>query len=129
MYTECAHIPGKYSYSRYENNQPSTSILRQSTFGTQNAASAPSTAATKPNLEALVNAVVQDMTGGEKGGQWLLSCYAPFKETPAFPGFEDQSPEEIRLGFYEAQKTGTVEQYVSILSFTLELNTSSFLVL
>lgn len=121
MYIECVNIPGKYSYSRYENNQPSTSILRQSAFGTQNAmaASAPSPAAATPNLEALVNSVIQDMTGAEKGGQWLLSCYAPFKEKPAFPGFEDQSPEEIRLGFYEAQKTGTVEQYVSILSFAL----------
>jgi len=118
MYIKYTNIPGKYSYSRYENTQPSTSILRQSTFGTQNAMGA--SAPTAPNLEALVNSVVQDMTGAEKGGQWLLSCYAPYKEKPAFPGFEDQSPEEIRLGFYEAQKNGAVEQYVSIVSFFFE---------
>lgn len=54
------------------------------------------------------------MIVAEKGGQWLLSCYAPFKEKSAFPGFEDHSFEEIRLGYYEAVKNGTVEQYVRL---------------
>lgn len=52
------------------------------------------------------------MTVAEKGGQWLFSCYAPYKEKPAFPGFEDTSPEEIRLSYYEAQKNGNIAQYV-----------------
>lgn len=56
------------------------------------------------------------MTVAEKGGQWLLSCYAPFKEKPAFPGFEDHSFEEIRLGYYEAVKNGTLEQYVRFVA-------------
>lgn len=57
------------------------------------------------------------MIVAEKGGQWLLSCYAPFKEKSAFPGFEDHSFEEIRLGYYEAVKNGTVEQYVRLYKF------------
>lgn len=63
----------------------------------------------------LIKSVVTDMTQAEKGGQWLFSCYAPFKEKPAFPGFEDQSFEELRHGYYEAAKVGSVEQFVSIM--------------
>lgn len=54
------------------------------------------------------------MTSVEHSKQWLLSCYGPFKEKQVFPGFEDYSFEEIRFGFYEAVKNGTLEQYVSI---------------
>lgn len=51
----------------------------------------------------------------ENSGQWLLSCYGPFKEKSVFPGFEDYSFEEIRFGFYDALKNGTIEHYVSII--------------
>lgn len=54
------------------------------------------------------------MTAFEHSKQWLLSCYGPFKEKPVFPGFLDYAFEEIRFGFYDAIKNGTVEQYVSI---------------
>lgn len=94
--------------------------MRQPNFGNvnaQNAKAAPTTATVDVNM--LVKSVVADMTGAEKGSQWLLSCYAPFKEKPAFPGFEDQSPEEIRWGFYEAQKNGTMDQYVSFVLLLL----------
>ncbi|KAK9883623.1 hypothetical protein WA026_001796 [Henosepilachna vigintioctopunctata] len=70
---------------------------------------------TKPANEVdtntLITSVHNDMVSVEKSGQWLLTCYAPFKEKALFPGFEDQSFEEIRLAFYEAQKTNSSDQY------------------
>ncbi|XP_057652001.1 nucleoporin NUP42-like isoform X1 [Diorhabda carinulata] len=63
------------------------------------------------DINTLIKSVVTDMTQAEKGGQWLFSCYAPFKEKPAFPGFEDQSFEEIRYGYYDAIAGGSVEQF------------------
>nr|XP_023018540.1 nucleoporin NUP100/NSP100-like [Leptinotarsa decemlineata] len=87
----------------------------QSNFGTPQLQQSKSTVQTSPPSTAdtatLVKSVVNDMTSAEKGGQWLLSCYAPFKEKPAFPGFEDQSFEEMRLAYYEAMKSGTLDQY------------------
>ena len=68
----------------------------------------------------LVKAVVNDMTSAEKGGQWLLSSYAPFKEKPAFPGFEDHSMEEVRHLFYESVKTGGIDQYKQNLQMMLQ---------
>lgn len=64
------------------------------------------------DIDTLVKSVVNDMEVIEKSGQWLLTCYGPFKEKPIFPGFEDFCFEEIRSGFYEAMKNGTIEQYV-----------------
>ena len=49
----------------------------------------------------------------ERGGQWLLSCFAPLKERSCIPGMEDLSPEEVRWEIYNAQKNGMVEQAVS----------------
>lgn len=49
----------------------------------------------------------------ERGGQWLLSCFAPLKERPCIPSMEDLSPEEVRWEMYQAQKNGMVEQAVS----------------
>lgn len=67
------------------------------------------------DVDTLVKSVTNDMVALEHSGQWLLSCYGPFKEKAIFPGFEDYSFEEIRFGFYEAMKNGTIQQYVSIL--------------
>lgn len=90
------------------NRGGSTSILRQQAF--------PGTVANANNIDTatLVRAVQTDMQNAEKSGQWMLSSYAPFKDKPAFPGFEDRSFEEVRLGLYEAKLMGTVEQYVTI---------------
>lgn len=84
--------------------QNATSVLRQQT---------PQANASNVDVNVLVRSVTNDMLIAEKGGQWLLSSYAPFKDKPPFAGFEDKSFEEVRLGFYEAQKNGTAEQYVS----------------
>lgn len=111
-----------------------TSILWQSQLGntqfqSQNTAIFPKQASsiftqeTKPtsssgnvDVDTLIKSVVNDMFAVENSGQWLLSCYGPFKEKSIFPGFEDYSFEEIRFGFYDALKNGTIEQYVSIPS-------------
>ncbi|XP_076632471.1 uncharacterized protein LOC143347324 isoform X1 [Colletes latitarsis] len=55
-------------------------------------------------------AVAKEVLSAERGGQWLLSCFAPLKQRPCIPGMEDVSPEEVRWRMYQAQKTGTVEQ-------------------
>lgn len=110
------------NYTSFSDNTPHTqSILRQSTFSSAQSQNVKVTGTSgNVDINTLVKSVVNDMTGAEKGGQWLLSCYAPFKEKPAFPGFEDHSSEEIRLGFYEAQKNGSIEQYKSQLQTLLQ---------
>ncbi|XP_043664969.1 nuclear pore complex protein DDB_G0274915-like isoform X2 [Vespula pensylvanica] len=64
------------------------------------------------NNEDDITAVVvaREVLIAERGGQWLLSCFAPFKERPHIPGMEDVSPEEVRWEMYQAQKNGVVEQ-------------------
>ncbi|OXU27056.1 hypothetical protein TSAR_008597 [Trichomalopsis sarcophagae] len=54
--------------------------------------------------------VAEDVLQAERGGQWLLSCYGPFKERKCIPGMDDLSPEEVRWEMYQAQKTGAVDQ-------------------
>ncbi|XP_060526003.1 nucleoporin NUP42-like isoform X2 [Cylas formicarius] len=109
------------SYCHYEHavpgdlkgywNNHSTSILRQSNFGVTQNTNPSSNVQSNVDTATLVKSAVNDMTLAEKGGQWLLSCYAPYKEKSAFPGFEDHSFEEIRCGFYEAKNNGTLDQY------------------
>ncbi|XP_053982194.1 nuclear pore complex protein DDB_G0274915-like [Hylaeus volcanicus] len=55
-------------------------------------------------------AVAKEVLSAERGGQWLLSCFAPLKHRPCIPGMEDLSPEEVRWKMYQAQKNGMVEQ-------------------
>lgn len=73
-----------------------------------------------PDVNTLVKSVMTDMTAAEKGGQWLLSSYAPFKEKTPFPGFEDHSMEEIRYQFYESIKNGTNDQFKHNLQCLLQ---------
>lgn len=61
--------------------------------------------------------VAEDVLAAERGGQWLFSCFGPFKEQPSIPGMEDLSPEEVRWEMYQAEKKGTVDQVVSFLCF------------
>ncbi|XP_078046351.1 uncharacterized protein LOC144474868 isoform X1 [Augochlora pura] len=55
-------------------------------------------------------AVAKEVLSAERGHQWLLSCFAPFKQKPNIPGMEDISPEEVRWEMYQAQKNGMIEQ-------------------
>ncbi|KAK9294864.1 hypothetical protein QLX08_010675 [Tetragonisca angustula] len=60
--------------------------------------------------EYIVVLVAKEMLNAERGGQWLLSCFAPLKDKPCIPGMEDLSPEEVRWEMYQAQNNGMVEQ-------------------
>lgn len=62
--------------------------------------------------EQLVKQVQSDIQAALQGGQWILSCYSPFKEKPIFPGISDLSPEEARLFIYEAKNTNNIDQAV-----------------
>ncbi|KPJ02477.1 Nucleoporin-like protein 2 [Papilio xuthus] len=63
--------------------------------------------------EQLVNQVKSDIQSALKGGQWIISSYAPFKEKPGYPGLSDLSPEEARLFMYEAKANNNVDQAVA----------------
>ncbi|XP_047992481.1 nucleoporin NUP42-like [Leguminivora glycinivorella] len=65
--------------------------------------------------EQLVQQVQNDVQSALKGGQWLLSCYAPFKK-PNFPGLADLSADEARLFIYEAKANNTVDQAVAYMN-------------
>ncbi|XP_075980071.1 uncharacterized protein LOC142979168 [Anticarsia gemmatalis] len=66
--------------------------------------------------EQLVNQVQADVQSALRGGQWILSCYSPFKEKPIFPGISDLSPEEARLFIYEAKNNNNIEQAVTYMN-------------
>ncbi|XP_038222514.1 nucleoporin-like protein amo1 [Zerene cesonia] len=66
--------------------------------------------------EQLVNQVHQDIQAALKGGQWILSCYSPYKEKACFPGIADLSQEEARLIIYEAKANNTLDQAVSYMN-------------
>lgn len=69
--------------------------------------------------------VAKEVLLAERGGQWLLSCFGPFRDRPIIPGMEDLSPEEVRCEIYEAQKSGMVEQAVSIIIVVYFVNTKT----
>ncbi|XP_032686814.1 nuclear pore complex protein DDB_G0274915-like [Odontomachus brunneus] len=62
------------------------------------------------NEDEIAVIVAKEVLLAERGGQWLLSCFAPLKERPSIPGMEDLSPDEVRWEMYQAQKSGMVEQ-------------------
>ncbi|CAG4988220.1 unnamed protein product [Colias eurytheme] len=66
--------------------------------------------------EQLINQVHQDIQAALKGGQWILSCYSPYKEKACFPGIADLSPEEARLIIYEAKSNNTLDQAVTYMN-------------
>jgi len=56
-----------------------------------------------------------EMTSWDKSGMWQLSALSPLKECSLLPGFEDTSPEELRVGAYNAKENPTaLQEYVSI---------------
>lgn len=86
----------------------------------QNYANKPPQNTSTVDTNTLIKAVVNDMISAEKGGQWLLSSYAPFRDKPLFPGFENYSTEEIRYLFYESVKNGTLDQFKQNLIMLLQ---------
>lgn len=65
-------------------------------------------------LSAIINSVQNEAIALDKGKFWPLTYYTPFKDKALYPGFIDLSFEEVRFGYLEAQKSNTLEQYVSI---------------
>lgn len=76
--------------------------------------------------EQLINQVKTDIEAALKGGQWLLSCYAPFKEKPIFPGLIDLSPEESRLFIYEAKSNNDIDRGISYINNLISENRSKY---
>ncbi|XP_022123742.2 nucleoporin NUP42 [Pieris rapae] len=66
--------------------------------------------------DQLVSQVQSDIQAALNGGQWILSCYAPYKEKACFPGLNDLSQEEARLIIYEAKANQTLEQAVMYMN-------------
>lgn len=105
----------QFGSNQYQYHNPSIYQKINVPVYTQNNATNAATTSTNVDTDTLIKSVINDMAAVERGGQWLLSCYGPFKEKPIFPGFDDYCFEEIRSYFYEAIKNGTVEQYVSLI--------------
>lgn len=51
-------------------------------------------------------------TTWEGGNMWPFTCLSFEKDMPSLPGFEDVSPEEMRLEAYEALKGGNIQPYI-----------------
>ncbi|XP_045522041.1 nucleoporin NUP42-like isoform X2 [Pieris brassicae] len=66
--------------------------------------------------DQLVSQVQSDIQAALNGGQWILSCYAPYKEKACFPGLNELSQEEARLIIYEAKANQTLEQAVTYMN-------------
>lgn len=81
------------------------------------------------DVNTLVKSVHNDMVALEHSGQWLLTCYAPFKEKPNFPDFEEHSFEEVRLATYQAQQNNTLDQYNRQLQQALQNARNKFMAL
>ncbi|KAL0131388.1 hypothetical protein PUN28_002730 [Cardiocondyla obscurior] len=62
------------------------------------------------NEDDIIIVVAKEVLLAERGGQWLLSCFAPLKDRPCITDMKDLSPEEVRWEMYQAQKNGMVEQ-------------------
>lgn len=58
--------------------------------------------------------VAGEMSSWESSGLWKLSALSPMKDYPLIPGFEDTSPEELRVGAYQAKHDpALMQEYVS----------------
>ena len=56
-----------------------------------------------------------EMSSWESSQLWQLSSLAPMKEIPLIPGFENTSPEELRVLAYQAKGNAALMQaYVSL---------------
>lgn len=61
--------------------------------------------------EKKLDVIQADMDIWENSGQWRLSCYSTLKN--AVSGFNDVSPEELRLEYYNARASGDVQPYMN----------------
>lgn len=65
--------------------------------------------------KALIATVAREARTALEGNQWILSCYAPFRDKLGITihnFIEDVSPEEMRWQYDLAKANGTFEQYL-----------------
>lgn len=60
-----------------------------------------------------IEMIQRDMESWESSGQWMFSCYSVAKEKPNLSGFEDFSPEELRLECYGCRADGNLQNYMN----------------
>lgn len=60
----------------------------------------------------IVKGLATEMKTWEASKMWPFSVLGFEKDSPCIPGFDDVSPEELRLEAYEAEKTGNIQAYV-----------------
>ncbi|XP_035418340.1 nucleoporin NUP42 isoform X1 [Cygnus atratus] len=63
--------------------------------------------------ERLLECIVKDMEIWESSGQWMFSCYSPMKDKPNITGFQDISPEELRLECYNCRANNNAQTYLN----------------
>uniref|UniRef100_A0A8C8AJ47 Nucleoporin NUP42 n=1 Tax=Otus sunia TaxID=257818 RepID=A0A8C8AJ47_9STRI len=66
----------------------------------------------KDEEERLLKCVVRDMETWESSKQWKFSSYSPMKEKPNVSGFQDISPEELRLEYYNCRANNNIQNYM-----------------
>ncbi|XP_068530285.1 nucleoporin NUP42 isoform X2 [Anas acuta] len=63
--------------------------------------------------EKLLECIVKDMEIWESSGQWMFSSYSPMKDKPNITGFQDFSPEELRLECYNCRANSSAQTYLN----------------
>ncbi|XP_015709178.2 nucleoporin NUP42 [Coturnix japonica] len=63
--------------------------------------------------QRLFDCIEKDMATWESSGQWMFSCYSPMKEKPNVSGFQEFSPEEVRLEYYNCVANNNTENYIN----------------
>ncbi|KAM9199731.1 nucleoporin NUP42 [Mergus octosetaceus] len=63
--------------------------------------------------ERLLECIVKDMEIWESSGQWMFSSYSPMKDKPNITGFQDFSPEELRLECYNCRANSSAQTYLN----------------
>ncbi|XP_072185035.1 nucleoporin NUP42 isoform X2 [Excalfactoria chinensis] len=63
--------------------------------------------------QRLFDCIVKDMATWESSGQWMFSCYSPMKDKPNVSGFQEFSPEEVRLEYYNCITNNNTENYIN----------------
>ncbi|XP_062425207.1 nucleoporin NUP42 isoform X2 [Rhea pennata] len=66
----------------------------------------------KDEEEKLLEGIVKDMEIWESSGQWMFSSYSPMKEKPNVSGFQDFSPEELHLEYYNCRANNDIQNYI-----------------
>lgn len=58
----------------------------------------------------------RDLTDGAEKPLWPLSSYGPGKHEPTLINALDESPEEMRVKAWEANRSGQLQTYVGVIS-------------